>query len=461
MSQVEHFSKKIMKFLASLKLAVIVIVSLAVICAYGTIVESQFNSEIAQKLVYRSFYMYLVLILLVINLIAVMIDRLPWKIKHMGFILAHIGIITVLLGAFITQKQGLDGSISFDIGDTNSFVSTTTTDLVVYELKNFDQYTKIYNQDVDFFLNNPKKSTVEIDLQGEKIRIIDHMPFSNRKSVTTQSERAQDGPAIRFQLKNKFANVNDWFVQKGSAPAIQNFGPVKIILNTTEFEPTEKGNIIVLWPDKKNSKANLLNYKVINRDENLKNQRGILKKGDAIHTNWMGDFEFLIINYFRHGKINYEYTPRPKPNEFTVPAILVEFNGKKQWIGLNANLELFAKDKSYILSYANHRVPLGFNMKLLNFDVSHYKGTNTAMSYESHVEVAGRGNFLISMNEPFKHNGYTFYQASFEQDETGKPTASILSVNRDPGRPLKYLGCIILIVGTIYMFYSRRLRKQT
>jgi cytochrome c biogenesis protein ResB len=60
------------------------------------------------------------------------------------------------------------------------------------------------------------------------------------------------------------------------------------------------------------------------------------------------------------------------------------------------------------------------------------------------------------MNEPLKHGGYTLYQASFQQGPTGEPIASILSVNYDPGRWIKYLGSLIICLGVIWLFYQKR-----
>ena len=83
---------------------------------------------------------------------------------------------------------------------------------------------------------------------------------------------------------------------------------------------------------------------------------------------------------------------------------------------------------------------------------------------ESHAAVMskkakvrdGHKEVLISMNNPLKYDGFTFYQASFEQDDMGNPTASILSVNNDPGRFLKYLGSMLLVLGSIHLFYMKR-----
>ena len=62
---------------------------------------------------------------------------------------------------------------------------------------------------------------------------------------------------------------------------------------------------------------------------------------------------------------------------------------------------------------------------------------------------------LISMNEPLDYQGYTFYQSSFQEDEMGKPIASVLSVNYDPGRWIKYIGSLLIVFGAIHLFYRR------
>jgi cytochrome c biogenesis protein ResB len=64
------------------------------------------------------------------------------------------------------------------------------------------------------------------------------------------------------------------------------------------------------------------------------------------------------------------------------------------------------------------------------------------------------------MNEPLKHNGFTFYQASFQENQTGEATTSILSVNKDPGRWIKYLGSFLIVLGTIVMFYFKHYRLK-
>lgn len=82
-----------------------------------------------------------------------------------------------------------------------------------------------------------------------------------------------------------------------------------------------------------------------------------------------------------------------------------------------------------------------------------YPGTETPLSFESYVD-AGDGVQRIAMNEPLKRDGFTLYQASYVMNENGPPD-SILSVNRDPGRPVKYTGSLILAIGIVTFTLQR------
>jgi hypothetical protein len=68
------------------------------------------------------------------------------------------------------------------------------------------------------------------------------------------------------------------------------------------------------------------------------------------------------------------------------------------------------------------------------------------------------------MNEPLEHHGFTVYQSSYEELPNGK-YASVFSINRDPGRALKYLGSLILCFGIIAFtvmrsrWYLKRIRS--
>jgi len=104
-------------------------------------------------------------------------------------------------------------------------------------------------------------------------------------------------------------------------------------------------------------------------------------------------------------------------------------------------------------------------VKLEQFKIDRYQGTQNPSEFSSVVSVDGAANgekvvnHLISMNEPLKYGGYTFYQASYI-DAQPRPTTSIFSVNQDPGRWLKYWGSIFLVGGTIWLFAMKYWKKK-
>ena len=72
MNKFNDFLESVFSFLASLKLAVMIIISIAILAAIGTFLEARYDAAYAQKVIYLSPYMFFVLSMLCVNLINVM-----------------------------------------------------------------------------------------------------------------------------------------------------------------------------------------------------------------------------------------------------------------------------------------------------------------------------------------------------------------------------------------------------
>lgn len=291
------------------------------------------------------------------------------------------------------------------------------------------------------------------------LKVIKSFPYALREQKIVESGDEKSGAGLRFQIQNKFVNQTEWLLQPAPQRyAVKDFGPAQII-----FGPVDKldlsRNTIVLVPKSDTEIA----YKVHSARDPKNVKKGVVKAGDTIETGWMGELVLRTLKYIPHAKEQITFTETDSSTPLTTAAILVEYQGSgsekptQHWLALNSMLKLFSDQAVYILAYANRRLPLDFNIKLEKFNVGRYQGTMTASSYESLVNVSDKvGTQTISMNEPLKHNGFTFYQSSFSEDEQGRPTATILSVNRDPGRWVKYLGCLLVVLGSIHLFYFKR-----
>lgn len=116
-------ARRILKFLASLKLAVILLLSLSVILAVATYIESKFDAKTAAHLVYGSSAFSLFLFMLGVNVLCAALVRYPWKRHQTGFVIVHLGIIVILVGSFITRIFGFEGMMTLAEGEQRNDVT--------------------------------------------------------------------------------------------------------------------------------------------------------------------------------------------------------------------------------------------------------------------------------------------------------------------------------------------------
>jgi hypothetical protein len=107
---------RVIHALGSLKLAVVLLVTISLACAVATFMESSFSIKVARYYIYDAPWFLFWLGLLVANLICAALTRWPWQRRHVGFVITHGGIILVLLGALIGQQRGFEGVVTLKQG---------------------------------------------------------------------------------------------------------------------------------------------------------------------------------------------------------------------------------------------------------------------------------------------------------------------------------------------------------
>jgi cytochrome c-type biogenesis protein CcsB len=101
---------------------------------------------------------------------------------------------------------------------------------------------------------------------------------------------------------------------------------------------------------------------------------------------------------------------------------------------------------------------LPFAVRLESFEIDYYPGTRRPAQFRSRVVVkdAARGSSLpavIEMNHELSYGGYRFFQSSYRQQAGREMT--ILSVSRDPGQPIVFLGYYGLVAGMLIVLATR------
>ena len=101
--------------------------------------------------------------------------------------------------------------------------------------------------------------------------------------------------------------------------------------------------------------------------------------------------------------------------------------------------------------------PMDFSLKLTDFVKNVHPGTDVPSSFESYADMDKGGSVRpvkIWMNNPLRHEGYTFFQASYAQ-APGAVEKSTFAVVTNPGRVLPYVSSLLVFGGMLLHFLLR------
>lgn len=465
------------RLLISLRLAVVVVVSLAAECAVATCLESLYDTPTAQYWVYRAWHFRLVLFVFGLNILCVALSRWPWKPRHTPFLLAHSGILMLLAGSWVTEQWGLDGSLRIGEGERSGVVQLSESALVVAERGHAGAWS------FPIRWQPPGRKFTPIDLArrgpGLPLAIDGYLPRAEsevRFEAVPPGEgssgaafarlRIAGGPMRISQPYSLWAGDPSWMqVQAGPAritwvPRLEDL-PVKKPVEPAPPPGTPAfmgggGPRAYLATDAQG----VLRLRTFSSAGERRDFTPAA--GAALDPGWKG-VSLTLEEFLPRARLRPEFRPARVLFGPQAPSSAVSVNGT--WMGLGDRAEVRAGGRVFDVAYQPERAMLPFAITLERFEIERYPGTQSPASYASEVRVHGAPDapapdypVRISMNEPLHAGGFTFYQASYE-DADPRPTVSIFSVNRDPGRPWKYGGSLLLVGGSMLLVAMRYRRR--
>ncbi len=128
-----NWAKAVFRLLASLKLAVTLIILLAAVLAVATFIESDQGRDIARWYVYTTDWFIAVLGMLGVNILAAALIRFPWKRRQIGFVITHCGLLVLLSGSIVTFLYGVDAVLALEQGETSDHVTMRDTNRIAVQ----------------------------------------------------------------------------------------------------------------------------------------------------------------------------------------------------------------------------------------------------------------------------------------------------------------------------------------
>ncbi len=97
---------------------------------------------------------------------------------------------------------------------------------------------------------------------------------------------------------------------------------------------------------------------------------------------------------------------------------------------------------TYLLTTTHETGKLPCLIRLDNFEILHYPGTEAPRDYVSHLTAEGK-QMVISMNQIGRLHGFRLYQTNYDEDLLG----TLLTVNYDPwGTAITYTGYLLFLL---------------
>lgn len=214
----------IYRVLISLKLAVILILLLMAVLIAGTIIESRCGVEAARVLIYDAPFFSILLTLLGANVFTVTLSRWPWKKKHTGFLLTHLGILLILTGSVMTRRFMVDGQMIFQEGQTSDTISLSELQVELHERDGVSATVyKLPPQPFQWEGRRKLKSKTPAPFELSVLK------FYPKARVKKSLEEASSGPgAIRVELHNDTMDESSWLVEGDPRSGTLNLGPAQI-----------------------------------------------------------------------------------------------------------------------------------------------------------------------------------------------------------------------------------------
>ncbi len=181
-------------------------------------------------------------------------------------------------------------------------------------------------------------------------------------------------------------------------------------------------------------------------------------------------FEIHVLNYYRNAELStqakisiLEELPLEMENEKNIAGcsiVIMDKFGKKiledVLLGYSKDsISWNEGDKSYRMELHKKTWYLPFIIQLKKFTHEKHPNTQIAKTFSSDVIKIENGierNIRISMNQPLRHLGYTFYQASYNDQLPQGVLQSILAVSKNPADQYPKYGCFIVCLGLLVRF---------
>ena len=436
--------KRFWNLITSLPTMAFLFLVLAVAMAIATFIESGYGTAAARVLVYNAWWFELIWLILAINLVENLIRFRQYRKKSFTMFIFHISFLVIIIGAAITRYISFEGTMHIRENNTSSHI--VSYENYFYASSGQD----ILEKEVDFSEITPRRVSASLDVNGNSVSIKSIAYITDAVRTPANSESGE--PVVDFVFSGMgMQGMQSYFLSKGDHLDLPGF--------SVGFETDHPVSVSLFMEgsELKMVAGDTLDQVVMGSQESQ-----VLLPGDSIPMQRMyiyglGNYRFLLRNFYEKAVFTAAKSTQGRTGENAVILRLKEGDMEKVvplfgYPGqMPDTMAIDWKGSTIRLAYGAKMLPIPFSIRLRDFQLERYPGSDSPSSYASEVTLIDddrnvNRDLRIYMNNTLTYRGYKFFQSSYDQDELG----TILSVNHDFwGTWISYLGYLLLTVGMI------------
>jgi cytochrome c-type biogenesis protein CcsB len=448
--------KKILNILYSTRLMAVLFFLFATSMGIATFIENDFGTQTSKALVYNTWWFEAIMVFFVINFFGNIFRYRLYKKEKWPVLLFHVSFLFILIGAGITRYIGFEGLMLIKEGEvTNKFISETTYLNVIVDDSN--QQKNPIHEPILLSAWGTNNWSYSSTFKEQKIdfKLVDYIPWAEKKLVEDEN-----GEEYLFFVESSEGTRHEHYIKKGTTQNIHN--------------------VLVGFDSGSNSTINFTTVdgalKINSKEEGTwlrmaDQAKGKVTKDSLANFNYLSlhnisGLQFVIPRPAEKGNLKMVSGPKDD-KKFDVIVLDITTNNKTERVELlggkynTQNSEQVTVDNlNFRMLYGSKTIETPFHVKLKDFQLEKYPGSESAASYASEVTVITKEetfDYRIFMNHILDFKGYKLFQSSY--DISGEVEETHLSVNHDFwGTLITYIGYSMLYFGLICILFAKNTR---
>jgi cytochrome c-type biogenesis protein CcsB len=448
--------KNFFNFLYSTRLTAMLFILFATAMGIATFIENDFGTQTSKALVYNAWWFEAIMVFFVINFFGNIFRYRLYKKEKWAVLMFHLSFLLIIIGAAVTRYIGYEGIMLIDEGETtNQFLSETTYINLIVD--NNKEQKKIHKP-ILLSAWGTNSWSFSDDFRAEKynVNLVEYIPWAEKKLVEDEN-----GVDHLFLVESSSGSRHEHYIKAGTVQNIHNI--------LVGYEATDNSASINIF--KRNDSLKIRTKSDGNFQVMATSQTGELKKDSvqdfklrALYN--VAGLPFVVPQVPIKGNMK---TVRGDKDDKKLDIVILDITSENETKRIELTGGKFNNDnfKEFTVDALNFRMWYGskiketpFSVKLNDFQLEKYPGSESAAAYSSEISVIDTDesfDYRIFMNHILDHKGYKLFQSSY--DLSGEKEQTHLSVNHDFwGTFITYLGYSFLYTGLICILFAKNTR---